>query len=236
MNTIQPVQRSQNETVLLNPRLADNPVAIEPALQEIGSDWYNLKQALYFHGICKNADKNEYQLEVIRQLLCFQDLLEDSADFIYAYHIAKNAKRAGENPWKWQVLADDGILTVALLTVFEDYATPLHDYPGQSGATLSLTGTINISQFDAITSEISASYPIVKLRAINVGTQSKGQISFYKPNKCNIHEFQACTERCVLLVASVKCEQASNRFWYFPISPRDDGKSGFFTQRLKRHW
>lgn len=219
-------------TSVYSPAMSDR---LEPSIQEIGSDWYNLKQSLFNKAFCAASEKSKFRLDIIRQLLRFHETLRETPNFIYSMHIACSGE-LNDTPWNWQLLEQDGIMEIGLLTIYGDIATPLHDHPGQSGAILTLTGSTGITQFDTVSSDISADYPIAKLHVTNSGVQSEGKVSFYEPNHNNIHEYQACSERCVLLVAAIQCEPPTDRSQYFPISPRIDSNTDFFAQRLKRHW
>ena len=204
---------------------------------DAGQDVYEvlrgeLKHNLLQYNLTSSKTQDQSYLALLYRLRQLSDLLEDSADYLYALHLAQH-QPAQAGPWLWRLLADDGEMRLGLQSVYANRPTPLHNHPGKCGAGLVLSGNLLVDQFNQQQLQISADYPIVKLAPTSCGYYQPGQMPGFTINDGNVQRLQATDGRAVLLVIQLKCSKDQQSYWYYSISPENGDKS-FFAQRLAR--
>ncbi len=225
----------QQQLVTASPLIDyDEQNAYNQALsQNISSCWDDLKDSLYLYSICAHQYLEQYESDVIEQTKVLHTHLEDSPDFIYDLHLSKLENRNG-NPWFWQRLMQDHYLHAGLMTVYEDYITPLHDYNNLAVVLYILDGQVKLTRYQNQPSSITPYYPIARVVKTQEQFLTAGD-TITSPGTGNIIEIQSLTKRSVILTMHLIKSQSELGAWYFPISPKPtENYAVFFAQRIRR--
>jgi len=202
--------------------------------EHINASWDDLKDSLYMYSICAQQQLKHYEFDLIRQTEAFHTYLEYVPEFIDDLYISTHKDR-NNNPWFWQTIMQDHYMQAGLMTVYEDYITPLHDYNNLAVISYVLDGQVKLTRYQDQPSGITPYYPIARLLKTQEQFLTAGDIAITSPNTGNISEIQSLTNTSVILNMYLIKSLGELGAWYFPISPKPtESNDVFFAQRIKR--
>jgi len=186
------------------------------------------------HLISERNEKTKLE-KLTKATKTFYKRLLNQGQFKGALDTAVSCTFSNGQPWRWQLLIDDVIKRIGLLTVFRFRKIPMHDHPRSFGVQLVLSGAAQVRQLEYQVTE-SQPYKADLVALVSSGERvlSAGEYASFTPTTGNIHEIAATTVRVVLLTVVAPPYDEHERSWYFSINGLDRSDSVLFANRVKK--
>lgn len=119
--------------------------------------------------------------------------------------------------WGWKTVFQDTLGKAGLFSVYKEAPVPLHDHPGTRGVMMVVEGEVEVERFTlkAEYRQSSESGP-VELQRCDKKVLKPYDITWFGPEKGNVHSMQALTDQCVMLKVQLS-QMKADRSWYFPL-------------------
>ena len=135
--------------------------------------------------------------------------------------------------WGWKSVHEDHQGQAGLFSIYRNAPVPLHDHPGTCGVLMVLQGEVEIDRFTLDESyRRSPSSGMVEIECIERRVLKPFELSWFGPDKGNIHGLHTRSEQSVMLKVQLPANVEASRSWYFPVFDINQGQSCTRARRI----